>query len=259
MATQPARSAIRDQARVWPDTLGITGTQALGPLVGLAMPVALYLIFLWSPPEAVMGEVWRIFYVHISLAILMYVSFTVAFVGSVWYLLRESLLADRAARVSVELGILFTTLVLVTGALWGRPVWGVWWVWDARLTATLVLWFVYVGYALLRSLTGEHPAGRRYAAVLGIVGFVDVPIVHFAVNWWRTLHPTQAVLRPAPVDLPGSMAVTLGVTVTAFAFLFAYVFLQRLRVESLRDEITGLKQRVLDLDEEGTGRGTEAS
>lgn len=250
MVTHPPQTKTRVQSGARSSTLGVTGTQALGALAGLAMPVALYLIFLWSPPEAVMGEVWRIFYIHLSLAILMYASFTLAFAGSVWYLLRGSLLADRVARVSVELGILFTTLVLVTGAIWGRPVWGVWWVWDARLTATLVLWFVYVGYVLLRSFTSELPSGPRYAAVLGIIGFVDVPIVHFAVNWWRTLHPTQAVLRPEPVALPEPMAITLGVTVTAFLLLFGHLFLQRLHVEGLRDEITGIKQRILDLDEE---------
>lgn len=257
MATRPQRMQGRPRARDVPASVGIAGVQSLGALTGLAMPIALYLIFIWSPPEAVMGDVWRIFYVHISLAILMYVAFTLVLVGSVWYLLRGRPGADRLARVSAELGVVCTTLVLITGAIWGRPVWGVWWVWDARLTATLVLWFVYVGYLLLRSFTSEHPAGPRYAAVLGIIGFVDVPIVHFAVNWWRTLHPPQAVLRPGPVDLPGSMAVTLGATVMAFGLLFAFLSLQRLRVEGLRDEIAGMRQRLLDLDEAAGERGRE--
>lgn len=261
MAIHPPRSEVRGQAGLRPAGLGVTGTQILGGLAGIALLIGLYLIFLWSPPEAVMGQVWRIFYVHLSMAILMYVSFALAFIGSIWYLASGRLLADQVARVSVELGVLVTTLVLITGAIWGRPVWGVWWVWDARLTATLVLWFVYVGYLMLRSFMSEHPSGPRYAAVLGIIGFVDVPIVHFAVNWWRTLHPMQAVLRPEPVGLPGSMTVTLGVTVTAFLLLFAYLFVQRLRVEGLRDEIRGMKQCILDLelDEEMQERGMGTS
>lgn len=259
MTTHPPRPAVRGRAARRPAGRAISATQALGALAGVTMPAALYLVFIWSPPEAVMGEVWRIFYVHISVAILMYVCFALAFIGSVWYLARETALADRIARVSVELGVLFTTLVLITGAVWGRPVWGVWWVWDARLTSTLVLWFVYVGYLMLRSFTGEHPSGPRSAAVLGIIGFVDVPVVHFAVNWWRTLHPVQAVLRPEPADLPGAMALTLGVTVPAFLLLFAYLFLQRLRVEALRDDVAALKQRVLELEETDLGRRVGAS
>jgi heme exporter protein C len=209
-------------------------------LVGVL--VSLWLALWWTPKEAVEGDVFRIFYVHVPLAWNMYVAFFVVFAASVLYLWRREQVWDRIARVSAEIGLLFTTLVLITGSIWGRPVWGVWWTWDARLTTTLVLWFMYLAYLLLRSYAGEGGQAPRYAAVLGIVAFVDVPIVQFSVTWWRTLHPQSDIL--APGHLAGSMLAGMFVSLVSFSLLGLALFVQRYRIESMRDEARTLRHRL---------------
>ena len=209
-------------------------------LVGVL--VSLWLALWWTPKEAVEGDVFRIFYVHVPLAWNMYVAFFVVFAASVLYLWRREQVWDRIARVSAEVGLLFTTLVLITGSIWGRPVWGVWWTWDARLTTTLVLWFMYLAYLLLRSYSSEGGQAPRYAAVLGIVAFVDVPIVQFSVTWWRTLHPQSDIL--APGHLAGSMLAGMFVSLVSFSLLGLALFVQRYRIESMRDEARTLRQRL---------------
>ena len=143
------------------------------------------------------------------MAWLAYLSFGVIFVGSVGYVWKRKPAYDRLARSSAELGFVFTTLVLVTGSLWGRPIWGAWWTWDARLTTTLILWFIYLGYFMVRAYAGDAERAARYAAVLGIIGAVDLPIIHVSVTWWRTLHPAPVVLNTSGPDLPNSMLLTL--------------------------------------------------
>lgn len=195
-----------------------------------------------TPPEQVEGNVFRIFYVHVPIAWDAYLAFFVVFVASALYLWRRSELWDRVARVSAEVGLLFTTLVLISGSIWGRPVWGVWWTWDARLTTTLVLWFMYLAYLLLRAYAAEGGQAPRYAAVLGIVAFIDVPIVQFSVTWWRTLHPQSDVL--AAGHLAPAMLTTLFVSLAAFTLLGVALFAHRYRLEALRDDARGLRQRL---------------
>jgi heme exporter protein C len=141
------------------------------------------------------------------------------------------------ARSSAELGFIFTTLVLVTGSLWGRPIWGAWWSWDARLTTTLILWFIYLGYFMVRAYAGDAERAARYAAVLGILGAVDLPIIHLSVTWWRTLHPAPVVLKTSGPDLPNSMLVTLIVCFIGFTLLYAYLMALKLRIETARDAL----------------------
>src|SRR5713226_6310355 len=148
---------------------------------------ALYLAFVYAPTEAVQGDVQRIFYFHVPIAWVMEVSFFVVFVCSALFLWKRDERWDIYARCSAELGVVFTTLVLITGSLWGRPIWGTWWAWDPRMTTTLILWAIYVVYLMLRSYSADRARGARYAAVLGIIGFVDVPIIHLSVVLWRTL------------------------------------------------------------------------
>ncbi|HEV7216530.1 MAG TPA: cytochrome c biogenesis protein CcsA [Chloroflexota bacterium] len=214
----------------------LNGATVIGVLVSL------WLALWWTPKEAVEGDVFRIFYVHVPLAWNMYVAFFVVFAASVLYLWRREQVWDRVARVSAEVGLLFTTLVLITGSIWGRPVWGVWWTWDARLTTTLVLWFMYLAYLLLRSYSRDGGQAPRYAAVLGIVAFVDVPIVQFSVTWWRTLHPQSDIL--APGHLAGSMVAGMLVSLVSFSLLGLALFVQRYRIESMRDEARTLRQRL---------------
>jgi heme exporter protein C len=216
-------------------------------LTALAVLVALYAIFIGSPAERVQGDVFRIFYVHVALAWLAYVAYALVFVGSVSYLWRGWQGGDRLARAAAELGVLCTTLVLVTGSLWGRPVWGVWWTWDARLTTTLVLWFLYVGYLMVRSAIVAPRRAARVAAVAGIAAFVDVPIVQLSVTWWRTLHPAPSVGRPDA--LAPAMLLTLALTVAASALVFGRLLSLRLAQLRARAELERLVRQVAELED----------
>src|SRR3712207_6747329 len=141
------------------------------------MAAALYASLVYAPTERVQGDVQRIFYVHLPVAWNAYLAFFVVFVASIVYLGRRGPWWDWLARASAEVGLLFTTLVLITGSLWARPIWGTWWSWDARLTTTLMLWFIYVGYLMLRSYVADEQRAARFSAILGIIGFLDVPII----------------------------------------------------------------------------------
>lgn len=237
--SDPARNAQHSALALdWPLRL------VLGAL-GVAMLAALYAIFVWAPTERVMGHVQRIFYVHVSLAWLSYLAFFVVFVCSIVYLWWRDERWDAVARASAEIGVVFTTLFIVSGALWGRPVWGTWWTWDARLTTTAILWFIYVAYLMLRAYVPDLPRAARYAAVLGIVGFLDVPIIHLSVQWWRTLHPEPTVVRPGDSpQLPPEMLVTLVLAGVAFGLLYLALMIVRTRLERLKDEVRYLEQQL---------------
>ena len=145
-----------------------------------------------APTEATMGDVQRIFYYHLPSAWIAFLLFFVNFLASAWYLIRRTPASDALALASAEVGVSFCTIVLITGPIWARPIWGIWWTWDARLTSTLVLWLIYVSYLVLRryGTGGQVPV---LAAALGIFGFVDVPIVYMAIRWFRTQHPQPVI------------------------------------------------------------------
>src|SRR5438067_1346987 len=170
----------------------------------LALGASAAMIVFYVPTDRVQGVVQRIFYIHVPLAWVAYLAFFVVFVASVAYLWKRNIWWDELARASVEIGVLFTTLFLIVGSLWAKPIWNTWWTWDARLTTTLVLWFIYVSYIMLRAYTPDVERAARFGAIVGIVGFLDVPIVHFSVTWWRTLHPEPVVVRDQP-QLPPEM------------------------------------------------------
>jgi heme exporter protein C len=197
--------------------------------------IALALVVVYAPTERVQGIAQRIFYFHVPMAWTAYLAFFVVLIASIGYLWTRDLRWDTVARASVEIGLLFTTLVLITGSLWGKPIWNTWWTWDARLTSTLVLWFIYVAYVMLRAYTPDLERGARFGAVLGILGFLDVPIVHFSVQWWRGLHPSPVVVRPDP-QLPPEMRLTLVACVIAMVLLYATFMVYRTQLERLRDE-----------------------
>jgi heme exporter protein C len=195
-----------------------------------------------APTERVQGNVQRLFYFHVPSAWVAYLAFALVLVGSVAYLWKRSLQWDLLAHAAAEIGVVFTTITLVTGSIWGRAVWGTWWTWDARLTTTLLLWFIYAGYLMLRAYAGERERAARYCAVLGIIGFVDVPLVHMSVRWWRTLHPQPVVVRPeAGPALPPAMLVTLLVALTAFTLLFVLLLILRVWIGRLREEAAELR------------------
>jgi len=189
-------------------------------------------IFLYAPGDALQGPVQRIFYLHVSSAIAAYGCFAVVLVGGIIYLRNESPAADRFARAGALVGVVFTTVTLVMGMLWAKPIWGSFWTWDARLTSTLVLWIIYAGYLLVRRLAEPGRQAARIAAVVGIFGFIDVPVVHFSVTWWRTQHPGPIVVNNA---LPAEMLATFLFTLACTLVLAAVLIAIRYRIETLLD------------------------
>jgi len=197
------------------------------------MLVAAGAIFLFAPTDALQGPVQRIFYLHVSSAITAYACFGVVLIGGAVYLRNESATADRLARAGALVGLVFTTVTLVMGMLWAKPIWGTYWTWDARLTSTLVLWIIYAGYLLVRRLAEPGRQAARFAAVVGIFGFIDVPIVHFSVTWWRTVHPGPVIVNDA---LPPQMLLAFFVTMACTLVLAGVMIAIRYRIETLTDE-----------------------
>lgn len=190
-----------------------------------------------APADAVQGDVQRLMYVHVPAAWVAYLAFLVVFVGSIAYLLSKKPRWDDVAHASGEIGVVFTTLAIALGALWGKPVWGTWWTWDPRLTTTALLLLIYIGYLAVRRLPSHHPQAARWAAVVGIVGFVNVPIVHMSVVWWRSLHQPPSVLKPGAPLMAGSMLATLVLAVVASMVLYLYLMLVRTRVARLEGRL----------------------
>jgi heme exporter protein C len=201
------------------------------------MVAALYMIFIYVPTDKHTGIVQRIFYFHVPLAWISFLAFFVVFICSIVYLRRRTVKWDAFAHASAEIGILFTTLVLVTGPLWAKPVWGIWWTWDSRLTATLVLWLVYIAYMLVRNYAVTKEQGARFAAVVGIVGFVDVPIVFIAVKLWRTQHPSTIVFEGG---LTPEMVLTLLTSIAAFTILYILLVIKSHSIKCMEGEIESL-------------------
>jgi heme exporter protein C len=197
------------------------------------MLVAAGFIFLSAPTDALQGPVQRIFYLHVSSAIAAYGCFAVVLIGGIAYLWKESVAADRLARAAALVGLVFTTVTLVMGMIWAKPIWGTYWTWDARLTSTLVLWIIYAGYLMVRRLADPGRQAARFAAVVGIFGFIDVPVVHFSVTWWRTVHPGPVVINDA---LPAAMLIAFFVTMACTLVLAAVMIGIRYRIEVLTDQ-----------------------
>jgi heme exporter protein C len=212
-----------------------SGERVLGVAALVALGVSAVLSLVVAPPDALQGEVQRLMYVHVPAAWLAYLSFFVVFAASIAYLRTNRTRWDRVAAASAEIGVLFTALAIALGALWGKPVWGTWWTWDPRLTTTAVLLLIYIGYLAVRRITDNPSRRARWSAVIGIVGFVDVPIVHLSVVWWRSLHQQSTVLRLGGPQIEGSMLTALLVGVVAFTIVYAYLMTVRLRVGRLEE------------------------
>jgi heme exporter protein C len=203
---------------------------ALFAMLLVMLPVDFYLIFKVAPTERIMGDVQRIFYLHVPLAISAYVGFTTVFVASIMFLWRKNLFWDTVAYTAAEIGVLFSTLVIITGSFWARPVWNVWWTWDPRLLTMFILWFIYVGYFILRKGIPERLKKARYSAVLGIIGFLDVPIVRLATKWWRSVHPR---LKSEGGGLDPVMLKVLLFSMLTFMLFAVFLFLFRYGVARL--------------------------
>src|SRR5215468_5476963 len=189
-----------------------------------------------APREVTQGNVQRIMYLHVPSVWVAYLAFAVVLVASIAYLARRLDGADRLAHASAEVGVLFTGLTIATGSIWGKPTWGTWWTWDARLTSVSILFVMYLGYLLLRGMIDDRERGARFAAVLGIIGALDIPLVHFSVLWWRTLHQPPSVGRPQASAMDPIILTTLLVNVAAFTLLYLYFVVRGARILRRQEE-----------------------
>jgi heme exporter protein C len=228
----------------------------LSLLVPLAGLLGLAAIFFWVPTDARQGVVQRIFYIHVPAALVAYLAFGLVLIGSIAYLKTDNRRWDSFAHASAEVGVLFTGACIVAGMLWGRPEWGTYWAWDPRLTTTFVMLMVYVGYLLFRAMATDPSRGARLAAVIGIVGFVNVPLVHYSVDWWNGLHPNMALIKfNGPQNLPASMMVVFAWMTLVFAGLFVLLLMLRMRLENAQIALAEAEEA--HAEAAGTGRAPQ--
>ncbi len=217
--------------------------QILIGITFLSMLIALYAVFIYAPSERVMGLVQKIWYFHLASAWVTFLAYFVVFIAGILYLSRKERRFDILGYSSAGIGVIFNTLVLVTGSIWAKPIWGTWWTWDSRLSTTLILWLMYVAYLMLRTASGEDSKGARLAAVFGIVAFIDVPIVYMSIRWWRTIHPL--VFKSKGTDVDPAMLNTLLISLVAFTLLYLCLLRQRISLEKTKDELRLVKEKIL--------------
>lgn len=212
----------------------IRWTGAVLGILGVALTLYLHwMVFFWVPTERTMGVVQRIFYIHVPAAWVAFMAFGIVAICSAMYLWLKDERLDMAAVAAAEGGMLYTAIVLLTGPLWGRVAWGTWWTWEPRLTLTLLLFFIYLGYFLVRASTENPQKGKRFAAVVGIVGALDIPLIHLSVQWFRSLHPAPVVMKPEGPSLHPDMLATLFVGLGATTLIFFSLFLFRYGLERM--------------------------
>ena len=211
----------------------------LGALAIIGLALGLLMGFVVAPRELTQGNVQRIMYVHVPAILVAYLAFGVVLVASIVYLIRRVDAADRLAHASAEVGLLFTGINIATGAIWGKPTWGTWWTWDARLTSVSIMFIMYLGYLLLRGMIDDRERSARFAAVVGVVAALNMPLVHFSVYWWRTLHQPPSILRPGTSALPAVFWQVVIVNLVAFALLYLYFVVKRTRLLAHEVEVVG--------------------
>jgi len=217
--------------------------------LGLAAAATLlwsfWMIFFYAPTEREMGIVQRIFYVHVPSAWVAFLAFGIVALCSAGYLWLRDERLDAISVSAAELGLVFTTIVLITGPLWGKIAWGAWWVWDARLTLTLLLWFIYVGYFMVRGATESPERGKRFAAIVGVVGAVDIPLIHMSVQWFRSQHPKPVIMKPEGPSAAPEIVQTLLVSLLAFTLLFFSLLMARYLVMRLQQRVDAMRAAAL--------------
>ena len=256
---EPGGDDVRARGRLRPNPDGTAsrGSRILGAVVVVATVVFLFVALVASPPdtqsENAMGQLVRIMYVHVPAAVACYLAFFVTAVGSVGYLRKRTEGWDLLAAASAEVGVVFTALTLVTGSIWGHIAWGTWWEWDARLTSTLVMFLVYIGYLALRSAIVDPVVRAKRAAIVGLVAFANVPIVHYSVEWWRSLHQGPTISRFDPtIDGLKLFALMFGMLlgIAVYAWLMIHRF--RMQFVAARMEERGLEQALAERRAEGS-------
>jgi heme exporter protein C len=224
-------------------------SDSLGSLAIVAFilsAISLGLTFLYAPTERIEGDIQRMLYLHVPAAFTMYMSYGIVFFASLMYLLRREARWDELAASSAEVGTVFATIMIVTGPIWAKPVWGTYWVWDARLTSAFVLWLIFIGYLMLRSYGGHAEQVARYCAVLAIIGFADIPIIHYSVRWWRTLHPDAKIMTEGSPGqgLQTPMLITFAVAFVATFMVFTVLLKLRLRLERQQRRLDALQREI---------------
>lgn len=216
----------------------------LGAAAGVCIAIGLYFGLIISPPDYYQGEVVRIMYIHVPFANSSLLGYTVLFAGSVWYLWKRDPIVDNMCHAAAGIAAFFTAGALVTGSIWAKPTWNVWWTWDAKLISLTVLLFILIGYLMLRTFIDDKDQEARYAAILAIIGFVDLPIVKFSAEWWRTLHQPLSV-SPRGLSFSVDMLVPLIVMSVGFALLFFYMLMVRTQMLYLTQLLEAKKGRLL--------------
>ena len=216
-------------------------TKVLGVASAIGAGVVVYLGLVFTPPDVVQGELVRLIYIHPAVAWVTYMAFGITAAASALYLYprTRSQFWDLLAGASAEVGVVFCALTLATGSIWGRPTWGVWWTWDARLTTTALLFALFIGYLAIRRAPGDISARAKRSAIAALIAAVDIPIVHLSVEWWRTLHQGRTLIRPDPT-IHGSMLVTMLLSFAVMTLIFAWLTVHRFRLEritSQRDQV----------------------
>jgi heme exporter protein C len=209
--------------------------------------IAIYTIFMYAEIEKTMGVVQKIFYMHVPSAWVAFLAFFVTFVFSILFLFKRKRIFDTFAYVSAEIGVVFTLIVLTTGPIWAKSSWNTWWAWEPRLTTTLILFFLFMAYLMVRQMDGPWDKKARLSAVFGIIGFADVPIVFFAIRWWQSkFHPIVFGDGPSQEGggISSTMLVALLVTIAAFTFLYAYLLHKGVSFEKMRIKVSQYKQKL---------------
>ncbi len=214
-------------------------------LTALLIITSLYLIFLYAPRERIMGDVQRVFYVHLPLAWNGLLAFGVTFVLSILYLRSRQARYDRWAAASAEVGLVFTTLMLLTGSLWARAAWGTYWTWEPRLTTAFLLWLMYVFYLILRRYIEHQEKMRLLAAAYGIVAFINVPIVFMSIRWWRTLHPV--IIKSGGFQMEPEMVFTLLVSLVSFTAFYGLLLWERARLGRLEERLARIREQIREV------------
>ncbi len=208
----------------------------------LLMLAHLYMVFLFVPTDAETGIIQRIFYIHVPLAWIAFFAFFITLIGSIMFLWKRDFKWDRIGSASAEIGFLFISLMLISGCIWAKPVWGVWWVWTARLTMSLVLWFIYAAYFIIRTYINEPGQRARFAAVVGIIGFLNVPLVFAAVNLWTTQHPGLIIFEEG--GMAPEMIWTLIAGIVAYTVLYALLLKEGFFLKNRENELNQLKSQI---------------
>lgn len=204
----------------------------LGALIALAVTGSM--IFFWAPIEFSMGIVQKIMYLHVPSIWTTFLAFMISFFCSIGYLWKRKESLDIVACSAAEIGVVFCALALITGSIWGKPTWNTYWSWDARLTTTLLLFLIFVGYLLLRKFTGYGEQQARFAAIVAIIGTLDIPIIHMSVVWWRTLHQPSTFFSPHKNVIDTPLAIMLWVSVCSFTIFFSWLLTSRVELEKKR-------------------------